>query len=163
VASPVDAPDRLCGTYPEHSNLAPDDKRILSFGSFILPEFSHDIRSVSLGPSADTLACNRRAGGHGSWRAPALGPKGTRNHRTLGYIWVGLMVIVAFSGLYIHVLKLVGPFSPIHLLSATGARLQDGGRSAGRPSGTRLRTGGRGPVTEGVRKSKAQGHRPSCR
>ena len=45
------------------------------------------------------------------------GPKGTRNHRTLGYIWVGLMAIVAFSGFFIHVLKLVGLFSPIHLLS----------------------------------------------
>ena len=45
------------------------------------------------------------------------GPKGTRNHRMLGYIWVGLMAIVAFSGFFIHVLKLVGPFSPIHLLS----------------------------------------------
>mgnify|MGYP001211437198 CR=1 FL=1 len=32
------------------------------------------------------------------------GPKGTRNHRTLGYIWVGLMAIVAFSGFFIHVL-----------------------------------------------------------
>ena len=46
------------------------------------------------------------------------GPKGTRNHRTLGYIWVGLMAFVAFSGFFIHVLKMVGPFSPIHLLSA---------------------------------------------
>ena len=45
------------------------------------------------------------------------GPKGSRNHRTLGYIWVGLMAIVGFSGSFIHVLKLVGPFSPIHLLS----------------------------------------------
>ena len=45
------------------------------------------------------------------------GPKGIRNQRTLGYIWVGLMAIVAFSGFFIHVLKLVGPFSPIHLLS----------------------------------------------
>ena len=45
------------------------------------------------------------------------GPKGTRNHRTLGYIWVGLMAFVAFSGFFIHVLKIVGPFSPIHLLS----------------------------------------------
>tara|TARA_B100001248_G_scaffold15149_1_gene10115 strand:+ start:78 stop:476 length:399 start_codon:yes stop_codon:yes gene_type:complete len=44
-------------------------------------------------------------------------PKGTRNHRTLGYIWVGLMAIVAFSGFFIHGLKLVRPFSPIHLLS----------------------------------------------
>ena len=45
------------------------------------------------------------------------GLKGTRNHRTLGYIWVGLMAIVAFSGFFIHVLKLFGPFSPIYLLS----------------------------------------------
>ena len=50
------------------------------------------------------------------------GAKGTRNHRTLGYIWVGLMAIVAFSGFFIHVLKLVGPFSPIHLLSALHPR-----------------------------------------
>ena len=46
------------------------------------------------------------------------GHKGTRNYRMLGYIWVGLKAIVAFSGFFIHVLKLVGPFSPIHLLSA---------------------------------------------
>ena len=45
------------------------------------------------------------------------GPKGIRNHQTLGYIWVGLMAIVAFSGFFIHVLKLFGPFSLIHLLS----------------------------------------------
>ena len=37
------------------------------------------------------------------------GPKGTRNHRTLGHIWVGLMAIVAFSGFFIHVLKLARP------------------------------------------------------
>jgi len=43
------------------------------------------------------------------------GPKGPRNHRTLGYIWVGLMAILVFSGFFIHVLKLVRPFSPIHL------------------------------------------------
>ena len=35
------------------------------------------------------------------------GPKGTRIHRTLRYISVGLMAIVAFSGFFIHVLKLV--------------------------------------------------------
>ena len=51
-------------------------------------------------------------GGLQLWR-----PKGTRNHRTLGYIWVGLMAIVAFSGFFIHVPRLVGPFSPIHVLS----------------------------------------------
>lgn len=45
-------------------------------------------------------------------------PKGTRIHRRVGWIWVGLMAFVAFSGFFIHVLKVIGPFSPIHLLSA---------------------------------------------
>jgi|TARA_X000000950_G_scaffold16586_1_gene18029 uncharacterized membrane protein len=45
-------------------------------------------------------------------------PKGTAIHRRVGRIWVGLMAFVAFSGFFIHELKLVGPFSPIHLLSA---------------------------------------------
>ena len=46
------------------------------------------------------------------------GPKGTRNHRILGYVWVFLMAFVAVSGFFIHALTMVGPFSPIHLLSA---------------------------------------------
>src|SRR5262245_5741546 len=44
-------------------------------------------------------------------------PKGTLPHRTLGWIWVGLMAIVAISSFWIHTIRLVGPFSPIHLLS----------------------------------------------
>ena len=44
-------------------------------------------------------------------------PKGTLPHRTLGWIWVGLMAVVAVSSLWIHEIRLVGPFSPIHLLS----------------------------------------------
>jgi uncharacterized membrane protein len=44
-------------------------------------------------------------------------PKGTLPHRTLGWIWVGLMVAVAVSSLWIHQIRLVGPWSPIHLLS----------------------------------------------
>ena len=44
-------------------------------------------------------------------------PKGTRHHRLVGYVWVALMATVAFSGLFIHVLKMFGLFSPIHLLS----------------------------------------------
>ena len=46
------------------------------------------------------------------------GPKGTRTHRAIGYVWVGLMGFVAFSGFFIHTIKLAGLFSPIHLLSA---------------------------------------------
>jgi len=44
-------------------------------------------------------------------------PKGTLPHRTIGWIWVGLMVIVAASSFWIHQIRLFGPFSPIHLLS----------------------------------------------
>jgi uncharacterized membrane protein len=44
-------------------------------------------------------------------------PKGTLPHRTIGFIWVGLMTVVAGSSFWIHQLRLVGPWSPIHLLS----------------------------------------------
>jgi uncharacterized membrane protein len=44
-------------------------------------------------------------------------PKGTLPHRTLGWIWVSLMVIVAGSSFWIHQIRLLGPWSPIHLLS----------------------------------------------
>ncbi len=44
-------------------------------------------------------------------------PKGTLPHRTVGWIWVVLMAVVAISSLFIHQLRLWGPWSPIHLLS----------------------------------------------
>ena len=44
-------------------------------------------------------------------------PKGTLPHRTLGWIWVALMATVAVSSFWIHKIRLVGPWSPIHLLS----------------------------------------------
>jgi uncharacterized membrane protein len=44
-------------------------------------------------------------------------PKGTLPHRTLGWIWVLLMALVAASSFWIHQIRLVGPWSPIHLLS----------------------------------------------
>jgi uncharacterized membrane protein len=44
-------------------------------------------------------------------------PKGTLPHRTFGWIWVVLMAVVAASSFWIHQIRLVGPFSPIHLLS----------------------------------------------
>jgi uncharacterized membrane protein len=44
-------------------------------------------------------------------------PKGTLPHRTLGWIWVLLMAFVAASSFWIHQIRLVGPWSPIHLLS----------------------------------------------
>jgi uncharacterized membrane protein len=45
------------------------------------------------------------------------GVKGTIRHRTLGYIWAGLMLGVAVSSLWIHEIRLWGPWSPIHLLT----------------------------------------------
>jgi uncharacterized membrane protein len=44
-------------------------------------------------------------------------PKGTLPHRTIGWIWVVLMAGVAVSSFWIHQIRLLGPFSPIHLLS----------------------------------------------
>jgi uncharacterized membrane protein len=44
-------------------------------------------------------------------------PKGTLPHRTMGWIWVTLMALIALSSFFIHEIKLIGPFSPIHLLS----------------------------------------------
>ena len=43
--------------------------------------------------------------------------KGTPDHRRLGYLWVGMMAVVAISSFFIFELRLWGPFSPIHLLS----------------------------------------------
>jgi len=44
-------------------------------------------------------------------------PKGTLPHRTIGWIWVLLIATVAISSFWINTIRLVGPFSPIHLLS----------------------------------------------
>lgn len=44
-------------------------------------------------------------------------PKGTLPHRTLGYVWVILMLWIAGSSFFIYEIRLWGPFSPIHILS----------------------------------------------
>jgi len=44
-------------------------------------------------------------------------PKGTPPHRTLGWIWVTLMLVVAITAFSIHQIRLWGPWSPIHLLA----------------------------------------------
>jgi uncharacterized membrane protein len=50
--------------------------------------------------------------------------KGTRTHRLMGRIWVGLMIVAAGSSLGISEgMRLLGPFGPIHLfvlLTANG-------------------------------------------
>jgi uncharacterized membrane protein len=44
-------------------------------------------------------------------------PKGTIPHRTVGWIWVTLMLIVSISAFFIHEIRMWGPWSPIHLLA----------------------------------------------
>jgi len=44
-------------------------------------------------------------------------PKGTLPHRTMGWIWVALMTLVAGSSFWIHGFRMIGAFSPIHGLS----------------------------------------------
>jgi uncharacterized membrane protein len=44
-------------------------------------------------------------------------PKGTLPHRTIGWTWVALMIVVSVSAFFIHQIRLWGPWSPIHLLA----------------------------------------------
>ncbi|PBC08935.1 DUF2306 domain-containing protein [Mesorhizobium sp. WSM3859] len=44
-------------------------------------------------------------------------PKGTVRHRMLGYAWVALMLVIAISSFWVQQIRIIGPFSPIHLLS----------------------------------------------
>src|ERR1700682_6342742 len=42
-------------------------------------------------------------------------PKGTLPHRTIGWIWVGLITIIAISSFWIHQLRIFSLFCPIYL------------------------------------------------
>ena len=44
-------------------------------------------------------------------------PKGTLPHRTLGWVWVVLMLLISGSSFLIHGIRTWGQWSPIHLLS----------------------------------------------
>jgi uncharacterized membrane protein len=44
-------------------------------------------------------------------------PKGTLPHRTLGWIWVALMLVVSLTAFFIHDLQVWVIWSPIHLLA----------------------------------------------
>jgi uncharacterized membrane protein len=46
-----------------------------------------------------------------------LAPKGTLPHQTMGWAWAILMILVAGTSLFIHTIRMWGPWSPIHLLS----------------------------------------------
>jgi uncharacterized membrane protein len=83
---------------------------------------SHGLRAMTLAPLLEApppIALHAIA----AMAAFALGivqfaaPKGTIPHRTIGWIFVGLMLAVALSSLQIHQIRLWGPWSPIHLLS----------------------------------------------
>ena len=43
--------------------------------------------------------------------------KGTTNHKRWGKIWVVLMVLTAMTSFFINEIRLLGPFSPIHIIS----------------------------------------------
>ncbi|MDF1726617.1 MAG: DUF2306 domain-containing protein [Sulfitobacter sp.] len=43
--------------------------------------------------------------------------RGTPLHRGLGRLWVAMMAVVAISSFWINEFRMVGPFSPIHLIS----------------------------------------------
>lgn len=43
--------------------------------------------------------------------------KGDAWHRRIGWVWVGLMAITALSSFGIQGFRVLGPFSPLHLLS----------------------------------------------
>ncbi|WP_158964998.1 DUF2306 domain-containing protein [Chachezhania sediminis] len=45
-------------------------------------------------------------------------PKGTRLHVWTGRVWIALMAAVAVSSFFIHTIRMLGPFSPLHVLSA---------------------------------------------
>jgi uncharacterized membrane protein len=44
-------------------------------------------------------------------------PKGTLPLRTVGWIWVTLMLVVSISAFFMHQLRIWGAWSPIHLLA----------------------------------------------
>jgi uncharacterized membrane protein len=44
-------------------------------------------------------------------------PKGTLPHRSVGWAWAALMLVVCISSFFIHQIRMWGPWSPIHLLS----------------------------------------------
>ncbi len=44
--------------------------------------------------------------------------KGTTVHRTIGWIWMTLIGVTAFGSFFINEIRMLGPFSPIHILSA---------------------------------------------
>ena len=53
----------------------------------------------------------------GSRRGSDRRSQGHLPHRTLGWVWVALIMVISGSSFLIHGIRLWGPWSPIHLLS----------------------------------------------
>ena len=51
-----------------------------------------------------------------------LARKGNGPHRMLGYLWVTSLAIAAISSLFIHQIRMLGPYSLIHLLAIWSLR-----------------------------------------
>lgn len=43
--------------------------------------------------------------------------KGTPIHKAMGRTWIGLMLVVSLTSFFITEIRLLGPYSPIHVLS----------------------------------------------
>lgn len=43
--------------------------------------------------------------------------KGTPLHKAMGRSWIVMMLVVSITSFFIHEIRLLGPYSPIHLLS----------------------------------------------
>lgn len=43
--------------------------------------------------------------------------KGTPLHKAMGRVWAALMLVTAGSAIFINEIRLIGPFSPIHIFS----------------------------------------------
>jgi uncharacterized membrane protein len=77
----------------------------------------HEPRTVAGGPRTIPLHAFAAMAAFALGIVQFAAPKGTLPHRTIGWIWVVLMATVAASSLWIHEIRLLGPWSPIHLLS----------------------------------------------
>lgn len=83
----------------------------------VLKACHHEPRASARRCSSDPAPCLCSAGRLCAWLHSVRRAKGTLPHRTLGWIWVILMLVVALSSFWIHQIRLMGPWSPIHLLS----------------------------------------------
>lgn len=64
--------------------------------------------------------------------------KGDRPHRLGGRLWVGLMLVVTLSSVFIHTIRVWGIWSPIHLLSIATTMSLVGGVAAVRARNVQL-------------------------